>query len=354
MEKVYRIFVINNGSTSQKLAYFENEKKINQKTVNYSPTDLAQFKSPNDQLEMRKKDAEDFLKEIGVKKHNLNLLVTRSVGEGLTKAGGYYINDRVVAEAWNFPIPHVSRIGPKIVQMWMKELNIPGYIYDSENVDEFNEYAKLSGLKEFPVRPGSHTLNQKMVARMAAEKLGGKYEDYILIVAHLGGGVSIALHDHGKLVDSSADAYSPERAGSIPMMAMIDFTEACFSGKYTLKRMIKMQMGGGGMMSYLGTSDIPEIEKRIKNNDKEAELYYRGMVYQLAKNIGAMATITCGKVDRIVLTGGMSYSKMLCDQITECVRFIAPVEIIPGSYEMEALALGALRIARGEETVNIF
>ena len=179
--------------------------------------------------------------------------------------------------------------------------------------------------------------------------MGGAYGDFNFVVAHLGGGITVCAHEKGKIIDCIINAYSPERSGALPMIA---FTKACFSGKYTLDEMMKKQMGRGGLMAYLGTSDIQEIERRISAGDAEAEFYFEGMVYQIAKDIGAMAATMNGEVDRVVLTGEIARSRRLTESLTKRVRFIAPVEIVPGTYEMEALTLGVLRILTGQEAAR--
>ena len=354
MDKIYKILVINPGSTSTKLAYYENEKQVIENNLTISSEEMKKFKGIFDQLEMRQSSINEFLREIGVKKEDLHAIAARGPGGGNFKGGAYLVTPDIIEHCHKYMTPHASSLAPVLAYNMAQELGINSYIYDAEGVNEFNEYATLSGLKEFPVDAGSHTLAQKAAARKTAEKLGGKYEDFNFVVAHLGGGLSIAVHDHGKLVDSNSDAYSPERMGGMPMTGMIRFTKACFSGKYTENQLLKMQMGGGGLVSYLGTSDLREVEKRINAGDKEAEYYFRGMLYQISKEIAAMSNILIGKVDRIVLTGGMVYSKMLTELLIKRVSYIAPVEILPGSFEMESLAHGIIRVLKGEEKAHIY
>ncbi len=354
MDRVYKILVINPGSTSTKLAYYENEKQVDEKNINISSNEMKKFKGIFDQYDMRLESINEYMNGIGVKKEDLDAIAARGPGGGNFKDGAYLITQEIVEQCHNFPTPHASSLGAVLAYDMAKELEISAYVYDAEGVNEFNEYATLSGLKEFPLSPGSHTLNQKAAARKMAEHLGGKYEDFNFIIAHLGGGASTAVHKHGKLIESTCDSYTPERMGGMPMLGMIDFTRTCFSGKYELNQLLKMQMGGGGLVSYLGTSDLREVEKRINDGDNEAEFYFKGMVYQLAKDIGAMSSVLCGDVDRIVLTGGMANSKMLTKQLTERVKYIAPVEVLAGSFEMESLAIGTLRVLRGEEQAKIY
>ena len=214
--------------------------------------------------------------------------------------------------------------------------------------------ARASGLKEFPIAPGSHTLNAKAAARIGAAKLGGKLEDYNIVVCHLGGGTSTSAHCKGKLIDSTSDGYSAERAGGVPFMSVIGFVAGCFSGKYTHRDILKMIMGGGGLVNYLGTSDLREVERRIDAGDAEAKLAFDGMVYAQAKDIGAMSTTMNMDIDAIVLTGGMANSKRLVEALSARVSKIAPIIVVPGSHEMDSLATGAIRVMNGEEPYHKF
>jgi butyrate kinase len=352
MDNIIRILVINNGSTSIKVAGYENEVKLYETELSVDAEELRKLNSIYDQIDIRKQAIEEYVNKLGESISDYDVIACRgtAAAKGVKLlSGAYAITPDYINMCYQLPIPHASTLGPIMAYEWMTKYKIPGFIYDAEGVYEFNDFVTLSGHKDFPITPGSHTLNQKAAARKCAEKLGGKYEYYTIIVAHLGGGTSIALHDHGKLVDSTSDGYSPERMGGMPMLGIIDYTKACFSGKYTLNQLLKMIMGGGGLVSYLGTSDLREVEKRIDQGDKEAEFYYDGMIYGLAKDIGAMATAGYGKIDRIVLTGGMAYSKRLVKALSDRINFIAPVEVLAGSYEMEALAAGILRIMHGIE-----
>lgn len=355
MGRDFKILVINNGSTSLKIAGYINETELYEDNLTVDAEEIRKLNTFYDQAPIRKKAVEDFLDKRGESIADYDVIACRGnpAAKGVKLlSGGYAITPEYVDMCYHVTFPHVSAVGPIITYEWMKKYNIPGFIYDAEGTYEFNDFATLSGHKDFPIQPGSHTLNQKAVARKCAKMMGGNYEDYIIIVAHLGGGASVALHDHGKLVDSTSDGYSPERVGGISGIGVFEFLKACFSGKYTLNQFYKMFIGGGGLVSYLGTSDLREVEKRIEGGDKEAEFYFNGMVYGLAKEIGAMATVGCGKIDCIVLTGGLAYSKRLVQALRERISFIAPIEVFPGSFEMESLANGILRIMRGEEKAN--
>ncbi len=348
MGKVFKLFVINPGSTSTRVAYYENEKEIHSKKLNHPTEVIAQFKEINDQLEMRKAMVEDYIKEIGITE--LDAIASRGGGGRPLHCGGYGITPLMVEECKRAPWPHASNLGVMLSAELMKQFGVKGYIYDAPLADDFSEYAKVSGLPELPTQRGAgHPLNEKAAGWTIARKLGGRYEDYNFIICHLGGGITVNAHEKGKITDSHINAFSPERAGALPM---IGFTKMCFSGKWTLESCIKRQMGGGGLVAYLGTSDILEVDKRIENGDREAEFYFEAMIYQIAKDIGGMATVMNGNVDRVILTGEIAHSKRLTDSLTKRVNFIAPVEIVPGAVEMKALVEGVLRMLRNEEPIK--
>lgn len=348
MEKVFRLFVINPGSTSTRVAYYENEKEVHNKKLTHSSDVIAQFKEINDQFDMRKKMVEEYLAEVGITE--LDAIISRGGGGRPLHCGGYGITPLMVEECKRAPWPHASNLGVMIASELMKRFGVPGYIYDAPLADDFCEYAKVSGLPELPTQRGAgHPLNEKAAGWTIAKKLGGKYEDYNFIICHLGGGITVNAHARGKIIDSHINAFSPERAGALPMVA---FTKKCFSGEWDLTSCMKRQMGNGGLVAYLGTSDILEVEKRIENGDKEAEFYFEAMIFQIAKDIGGMATVMNGDVDRVILTGEIAHSRRLTDSLTKRVQFIAPVEVVPGAVEIKALVEGVLRMLRGEEPVK--
>ena len=268
-------------------------------------------------------------------------------------AGGYLVNPHMKeALLGGQASPHASNLGALLAYEIAEPLGIPSYIYDAVMADEFEEIAKVTGLPDVQRQSMCHVLNMKAMSRKVAEKHGKRYEDMTLLVAHLGGGISIGIHKGGKIIDAIRDdagPFSPERSGSIPLLYIVDM---CYSGIYNRKEMIKRIRGMGGLKAHLGTADCRRIEKMIESGDERAKLLYEAQAYQVAKGIGELAPVVSGKVDYIILTGGVAYSKMMTDMIKERVEFIAPVEIMPGEDEMEALALGALRILRGEETAQ--
>ncbi|MFV0353038.1 MAG: butyrate kinase [Oscillospiraceae bacterium] len=345
MQQTFKIFVINPGSTSTRVSYYENETMIYDTKLVHPDDVIAGFKEINDQLDMRKQMVFDWIAEVGITQ--IDAIASRGGGGRTLRSGGYGITPLMVEECKHAPWPHASNMGCMIGYELMQKYNIPGYIYDSPCSDDFIEYAKVSGLPQFPcLRGAGHPLNEKSAGHKIAQKMGGKFEDYNFIISHLGGGITVNAYQKGKAIDSCINAFSPQRSGALPM---VGFTQACYSGQYTYDEIFKLQMGKGGLVAYLGTSDMLEIEKRIAAGDKEAEFYFGAMVYQIAKDIGGMATTMDGKVDRVILTGEIAHSTLLTQSLAKRVEFIAPVEVVPGAFEMEALVAGTLRILQGEE-----
>lgn len=348
MDKVYRLFVINPGSTSTRVAYYENEKEVCGTKLMHSAEDIALYQTINDQLPMRREKVLEYLEKMGIRE--LDAIVSRGGGGRPIHCGGYGITPLMVEECRNAPWPHASNLGVMISIELMERYGVPGFIYDAPLADDFIDLAKISGLPELPIQRGAgHPLNEKAAGFKIAEQLGGKYEDYNFIICHLGGGITVNAHAKGKIIDSHINAFSPERSGALPMVA---FTKKCFSGEWDYNTAFKRQMGGGGLVAYLGTNDVQEVVRRIQAGDQKAQLYFDAMIYQIAKDIGGMATVMNGEVDRIILTGEIARSELLVERLSARVKFIAPVEVVPGAVEMDALAAGALRMLRGEECVK--
>lgn len=348
MDKKYKLFIINPGSTSTRLAYYENDREISSVKIECPLDETAKLKTINEQLPLRMKQVSAYLEDNQIL--DIDMIVSRGGGGRPLKCGAYAITPLMVEECRNAPWPHASNLGVQIAMELMKKYDIPGLIYDAPLADDFIELAKISGLPELPVQRGAgHTLNEKAAGHKVAKMLGGKYEDYNFIICHLGGGITVNFHSKGKIIDSHINAFSPGRAGALPMIA---FTKKCFSGDWTFEDAFTRQMGGGGLKAYIGTDDMIEVERRIDAGDEEAKFYFDAMVYQIAKDIGAMAVVTNGDVDRIILTGEIAYSRRLTGELTKRISFISKVELVPGTYEMEGLVAGAMRILRGEEEVK--
>ena len=351
---MYKILVLNPGSTSTKVAYYEDSVNVCERNLDVDRAAIAGMKNIFDQMDLRKETIRNFLDEEHIRPEDLSFIVSRGGGGGNLMSGGYLIDEALVQHCYDYDTPHASSLGPVIAYEMGKQLGIPAFIYDGEGVNEFIPEACLSGFPAFPIAPGSHTLNAKAAARIGAARLGGKLEDFNIVVCHLGGGTSTSAHCRGKLIDSTSDGYSAERAGGVPFMALIGFVAGCFSGKYTQRDILKMIMGGGGLAGYLGTRDLREVEKMVDAGDEKAKLIFDGMVYAQAKDIGAMATTMNMDVDAIVLTGGMAHSKRLVEALSARVGKIAPIIVAAGSHEMDALANGAIRLMNREEKYHKF
>lgn len=346
----YKIFVVNTGSTSTKIALYEDEKEVAVKSLSHPDDLINKYDDVQDQLNMRLEIVRSYLEEINFDVKDLSCVVARGGMLLPVKSGAYVINEVMLDRVTNHPVmEHASNLAAPIGYSIAQEAGLPSYIYDSVMTDEFPNIARISGMPDIPRASTSHVLNTRAMAIKYAKSLGKKYEDLNIIVAHLGGGISINLHHKGQIIDLVSDdegPFSPERAGRVPCRELINL---CYSGKFDKKTMQRKLRGNGGLKAYLNTLDVREVEKMIADGDEYAKLIYDAMAYQIAKGIGELATVVEGKVDAIILTGGIAYSKNFTHLIKNRVSFICHVEIMPGENEMEALAYGALRVLRGEE-----
>jgi butyrate kinase len=352
MSEVYRLLIINPGSTSTKIAIYDNEKAVLQETLRHSTEEIGKYEKIYDQYEFRKNIILETLNEKGINITKLSAVVGRG---GLLKpisGGTYRVNETMVEDLKVGVLgEHASNLGGIIANEIASQLNIPAFIVDPVVVDEMDDVARISGMPELERKSIFHALNQKAVARRAANELGKSYEEVNLIVAHLGGGISVGAHRKGRVVDvnnalDGEGPFSPERSGGLPVG---DLAKLCFSGKYSHGEIKKKIKGSGGLVAYLGTNDGREVVKMIENGDKKAELIYKAMAYQVSKEIGSCAAVLKGEVDGIVITGGIAYDDMFVGWIKERVGFISKVFVYPGEDEMIALAQGGLRVLRGEE-----
>jgi len=357
MTTLYRILAINPGSTSTKIAIFDNEKPVMETVLRHPAEEINKYERISDQYESRKNVILDTLNENGINITKLSAVVGRG---GLLKpiqGGTYGVGEKMLEDLKVGVLgEHASNLGGILANEIAKQLNIPAFIVDPVVVDEMDEIARLSGMPEISRISIFHALNQKAVARCAAKELGKTYEACSIIVAHLGGGISVGAHKQGKVVDvnnalDGEGPFSPERTGGLPVM---DTAKLCYSGIYTIDEIKKKIKGKGGLVAYLGTNDGREVSKMIQEGDKNAELIYKAMAYQVAKEIGSCAAVLKGKVDAIVLTGGIAYDKDFVKWVSDRVSFIAPVKVYAGEEEMTALAEGALRVLRGEEEAGIY
>lgn len=346
----YKILAINPGSTSTKIALYENEKEVFCKTLEHTVEQIEKYSKVQDQFEMRKEVVLSCLKENGYNLNELAAVVGRGGMVPHVQSGAYKVNEIMVDRLKNNPVvEHASNLGALIAYEIANSAHVSAYIYDSVRVDELKEIARISGMVELPRESTSHALNCRAMAMKVAKKYGEKYSDMNFVVAHLGGGISLSVHEKGRMIDIISDdegPFSPERAGRVPCKKLIDL---CYCGKYDKSTMNKKLRGNGGLKDYLNTIDVREVLKMIDNGDEKAKLILEAMTYQVAKGIGELATVVEGKVDAIVITGGIAYSDLITNWIKKRVQFIAPVEIMPGENEMESLALGTLRVLKGEE-----
>ncbi len=347
----YKILIINPGSTSTKIGVYEDETQVMEETLRHSTEEIAQYATIYDQKDFRKDVIISVLKEKGVDLNDIDVVVGRG---GLLKPipGGTYETTPELLEDLKIGKQgqHASNLGGILAKEIASEINVPSYIVDPVVVDELQDVARLSGHPEMPRISIFHALNQKAVAKRYAKETGKAYEDLNLIVVHMGGGVSVGAHKNGKVIDvaNALDGdgpFSPERAGGLPSGALM---KLCFSGKYTQAEIGKMINGNGGFNAYVGTNDMRDLVK-MAETDANAKLVRDAFHYQLVKEIGAMAVVLGGKVDQIILTGGIAYNAITQDTIKEAVEWIAPVTVYPGEDELLALAQGAIRVISGEE-----
>ena len=351
-----RILAINPGATSTKIAVYEEETLLFKKTVEHSVQDLEQFSKVFDQYQYRLDLVLQALKDENVNLESLAAIVGRG---GLLKplAGGTYkANEKMFEDLKKAERgEHASNLGAVMASNLAKQLNLPSFIVDPVSVDEMEPVARISGLADIERISLSHALNMKAVARKVAKDMGKRYEDVNFVVVHLGTGVSVTPHKNGRMIDvNNAKAegpFSPDRCGGLPADQLV---KLCFSGKYTFEELKEILISKGGFYSYFGTKDAREVETMALAGNQQANIVLDALAYQVSKEIGAMAAVLEGNVDRIILTGGIAYSKRIVEDIIRRVKFIAPVEIVPGEEELESLAFGALRVIRGEEEAAVY
>ena len=348
----YKILIINPGSTSTKIGVYEDEKEILEETLRHSTEEIAKYATIYDQRQFRKEVILNVLKEKNFDINTLDVVVGRG---GMLKpipGGTYAVSDKLVEDLKvGVQGQHASNLGGILAKEIGDELNVPSFIVDPVVVDELTNIARYSGMPEIPRKSKFHALNQKAVAKRYGKESGKGYENLNLIVVHMGGGVSVGAHDHGKVVDvnnalDGDGAFSPERAGGVPAG---DLVKMCFSGKYTEKEVFSKLVGNGGLNAYAHTNDMRDVLKLMADGDKKAKEIFDAFIYQVAKDIGAMATVLKGKVDKIILTGGIAYSDVVDNALKERTGLIADFKVYGGEDELLALAQGAIRVLNGEE-----
>ena len=350
----FNVLVINPGAGSTRVALYEDEGQIFEENIRHSPDELLKFDTVIGQHEFRKVKIMQLLEFKKVDLKSLHAVVGRGGPFKPLTSGTYVVNDKLVQDikSGNYQSEHPSLLGAMIAKEIADSLGIGAYFVDPVSVDEFWEISRFSGLKEIPRKALSHALNVRMVAKKAAKELNKPYEECNFIIVHLGTGITVAAHLKGKQVDSSNanedGPFSPQRTGALPTIPLV---KLCTGGKYEdVKRKLNRE---GGLLSYLGTDDIQKIEKRISQGDKEAEVVYNAMVYQIAKEVGAYSVVLKGDIDAIIITGGIAHSEKFVSSLEDWIGFLCPKFCVyPGEGEMEALALGVLRVLRKEETAK--
>lgn len=348
----YKLLIINPGSTSTKIAVYENETPILVETLRHSSEEINSYPSIYSQLGFRKDIIAGVLEEKGVTLGEIDAIIGRG---GLLKpmiSGTYRINDVMLEDLKNgYSGQHASNLGGLLAKELADINNVPAFIVDPVVVDELQDIARLSGMPELKRVSIFHALNQKAVAKRYAKENEKPYEELNLIVAHLGGGVSVGAHHKGRVIEvnnalDGEGPFSPERAGTLPTGALV---KMCFSGEYTKEQILKKICGQGGFVAYLGTNDARVVENLANDGNEEAKLIFDAFCYQVSKAIGECAAALKGQVDSIILTGGIAYGKPITKKISESTSWIAPITVYPGEDEMLALAQGGLRVLRGEE-----
>lgn len=352
-----KTLVINLGSTSTKLALFENTQEVFKETIRHSQEELSVFATAWDQTEFREGKILETLEENQVELSSLDAIAVRGGTLKPIRCGVYVLNEEMIDDMKSGKYgSHPSNIGNKMAYELGKKLGIPAIIADPPISDEMSKLAKYSGIKGLDRVSSFHALNHKRMARLFAKEQGKAYEDMKLIVVHLGGGISVGAHEYGMVVDvnNSLDgdgSFSPERAGTI---AASDVINMCFSGDFTREDMFKKVRGGGGLMSYLNTNSGIEVEKRIDQGDAYVKEVYEAMAYQISKEIGAAAAAMSGQVEAILLTGSLAYSQRLVKWVEDRVSFIAPVVVKPGENEMLSLAENSVRFLNGQVEAMVY
>lgn len=347
-----KIFAINPGSTSTKIAMFEDGKEIFKVTVRHDASELATYKELKDQLPYRRDTILNIVKEQGQTLEGCTAFVGRGGGLQSCEGGTYRVNDIMLDHARNGTVGrHPATLGSQLADEFARTYGGQAFIVNPPDVDELIDEARVTGLKEIYRESRVHALNQKETAIRCAQELGKTYNECNFIVGHIGGGVSISAHRKGRIIDNTdiingEGPMTPTRAGALPA---VQFMDLCFSGKYTRDEMYNRLTKTGGFVDHLGTSEMLEVVEMIKNGDDYAKIIYESFIYQISKYIGSCAASLRGKVDAIILTGGIVNDKNLVAELIDMCGWIAPVKVYPGEFEMEALGNGALRVLTGQE-----
>ena len=352
MEKNYRLLIINPGSTSTKVSLFDNDRSVFEKSLFHDAPVLLQYPHVNDQIPFRYKVIMDMLEQEKVAPSGIDVFVGRG-GSACTQPGGVTRIDQKLYDDTEAAVggsEHAAKLGVMLAWKFAQAFGRPAYTLNPTNVDEYCDYARLTGIRGVYRVAHSHVLNQKAVAEAHAEAMGRRYEDLNFIVAHIDGGITVSAHHHGRMIDGNmgADgegAFTPTRIGSVPILALLDYIEAHSTSDVRL-----MCSRAGGFVSLFGTSDSDTIHALVDQGDKKAILVWQTMIYQICKMIGEMSAVLCGQVDAILLTGGLMRFDDISAGIRERCGWIAPIHVYPGEMEQEAMALSVLKVLRGQAT----
>ncbi len=355
-KQTYRILVINPGSTSTKVSLFENEKPRFERSLFHDAPELLRYPHVNGQIPFRYGVILDMLKEEGVEPGDIDVFVGRG-GSAQTQPGGVTAIDQRLYDDTEAAVggsEHPAKLGVMLAWKFARAYGKPAYTLNPTNVDEFCDYARLTGIRGQYRVSHSHVLNQKAVAEADAEKLGKRYEDMNYIVGHIDGGITVSAHDHGRMTDGNmgADgegAFTPTRIGSVPVLQLLDYIEA-----HSLEEVRLMCSRAGGFVSLFGTADSDVIHGLVEQGDPKASLVWNTMIYQICKMIGAMSAVLCGKVDAILLTGGLMRFGDIARGIRQRCGWIAPVRVYPGEMEQEAMALAVLKVLQGRASAMTY
>ncbi len=351
------MLIINPGSTSTKMALFDGVAKVGEEVVRHDAKELAQFDNVADQFDHRMQAIDKWIASLNLKPGDIKAVIGRGAPLKPVEGGSYAISDQMLDDLRNRTYSnHASNLGAIIARHLGKRYSVPSLISDPITVDNFVEVARVSGVPEIERKCRVHALNSKEVCRREAAKSGKQLEDVNYVAVHMGGGVSVAALRNGNVIDVN-DAllgmgpFSPDRAGALPIGGLV---KLCYSGKFTEKELVDKLSKQSGLVAYLGVADLREVEKMIDSRDKKALLYFNAMAYQIAKEIGSAAVALSGKFDAIILTGGMAHSERLVSEIEKYVAFLGKVIIVPGEFEMEALAAAGLRFLTGSEKLKTY
>ncbi len=353
----YTMLIINPGATSTKVALFRDDQKVAEEVVRHDAKELMQIDNVCDQYDLRMKAIDQWISSLNLKAGEINAVVGRGAPLRPLEGGSYEITDAMISDIRTMKFSnHASNLGAVIARCLSERYGVKALIADPITTDNFTDIARVSGIPEIQRKCRAHALNIKEVCRREAAKCGKRLEDVNYVCAHMGGGVSVASLEKGRIVDVN-DAllgmgpFSPDRSGALPIGGLV---KLCFSGKYTEKQLTDRLSKQAGLFAYLGKADLREVNAMIDAGDSNARLYFNAMAYQIAKEIGVAATVLCGKYESIVLTGGMAYSERLVTEIKKYISFLGKVTVVPGEFEMEALAAAGVRYLSGQEKLKVY